>query len=92
MGIKGDDCEVSCDELYCGTCHAAYATDNESERVEVELMFAKTRYEYTLKQIDDICALLRKAFKAEKETLDRYLKAIETKNKLTKKEDVKLCC
>lgn len=72
-------CKLDCDEMYCETCYAN--NTNESAKIkelaEINLMFAKKRYEDAVEQTEEIRTLLVNAISLETETLREYQLALE---------------
>lgn len=65
-------CKLDCDEMYCDCC-----ANNTSDLAEINLMFAKKRYENAVKQVEEIRSLLLNAISLETETLREYQLALE---------------
>lgn len=66
------NCKLDCDEMYCDCCE-----NNTSDLAEINLMFAKKRYEDAVMQVEEIRTLMLKAISIEAETLREYQLALE---------------
>lgn len=69
------NCKLDCDEMYCDCCE-----NNTSDLAEINLMFAKKRYEDAVMQVEEIRTLLVNAISLETETLREYQLALETES------------
>ena len=69
------NCKLDCDEMYCDCCE-----NNTSDLAEINLMFARKRYENAVKQVEEIRSLLLNAISLETETLREYQLALEAES------------
>lgn len=69
------NCKLDCDEMYCDCCR-----NNASDLAEINLMFAKKRYEDAVEQTEEIRTLLVNAISLEAETLREYQLALEAES------------